>query len=117
MGELSVAARVNDKLFQQRATDDAVRVGGHLRGDGGLTRVLATTDGGEIQVVVENTEENKHLIEESEHLSAANTQGFVEVVGTKTDAATMSMVGYVQFKNAVDVELWDGSVTAMHSVA
>ena len=24
---------------------------------------------------------------------------------------------FVQFKNAVDVELWDGSVTAMHSVA
>ena len=64
---------------------------------------------GKIEVILEDTAENKHLIDENEHLSAANTQGFVKVVGTKKDAETMSMVGYVQFDNAVDVELWDGS--------
>merc|ERR1719223_965365 len=110
MGDVSLAARVNGKLFQQRANDDLVRVGGHLRGENGLGRVLATTDGGEIQVTLEDTSENRPLIEESERLSAANTNGFVEVVGAKTDAATLSMVGYIQFKNSVDVDLWDGSV-------
>ena len=64
---------------------------------------------GKIEVILEDTAENKHLIDESEHLSAANTRDFVKVVGTKKDAETMSMVGYVQFDNAVDVELWDGS--------
>jgi len=116
MGELPVAARVNNKLFQKHAKDDVVRVGGHLRGDG-LTRVLATTDGGEIHVTLEDTAENKGLINDSESLSVTNTNGFVEVVGTKTDTATMSLAGYIQFNNTVDVELWDGSVTAMHLVA
>jgi len=117
MGELSVAARVNNKLFQQHVKDDVVRIGGHFRGDAGLTRVLATTDGGEIHVTLEDSCENKGLIDESESLSVTNTNGFVEVVGTKTGTAMMSLAGYIQFKNTVDVELWDGSVTAMHLVA
>jgi len=57
------------------------------------------------------------LLDESENFSVSNTTGFLEVVGKKIDATAMEMSGFIQFKNAVDVELWDGSVTAMHSVA
>merc|ERR1712046_563769 len=98
--------RVNHKLFQQCAVEDVVRVGGHLRGEDGSLKVLATTDGGEIRLKIENNEQNQELFTESENMSAANTDGFLEVVGRKIDATALEMSGFIQFKNAVDVELW-----------
>jgi len=106
MAQLPVATRVNHKIWQKQTEGTAVRVGGHFRnvGDTGLVRVLNTTDGGEVQVVFESS------------MGAENLTGFVEVVGTKSSASSLSLAGLIQFKNAVDVELWDGSVMAMHSI-
>merc|ERR1712019_267242 len=101
----------------QQSVGSIVRVGGHLRGDSGLTRVLSTTDGGEIEVVIENTETNKALLEESSNMASSTTGGFVELVGTKTNATSMSLVCFQQFTKPVDVELYDGSIMAMHAAA
>lgn len=117
LSQIDVAFRVNQKLWQQQNVGSVVRVGGHLRGDTGLTRVLSTTDGGEIEVVVENTEANKTLLEESGNMGSSTTGGFVEVVGTKINASSMSLVAFQQFTKPVDVELYDGSIMAMHAAA
>jgi len=106
MAELPVATRVNHQIWQRQTEGTAVRIGGHFRnaGDSSLVRVLNTTDGGEVQVVFESS------------MGAENIAGFVEVVGTKSSATSLALAGLIQFKSAVDVELWDGSVMAMHSI-
>ena len=103
MCELSVADRVNFKIFQIVLQGTSVRVGGTFKHvSSGEQRLFTTSDGGDI-VITSHDEE-----------LSSNLAGFVEVVGTKVGDQELSLSGIVPFGGDADVELWDEAVKMSH---
>mmetsp|Transcript_65599 Transcript_65599/g.203395 ORF Transcript_65599/g.203395 Transcript_65599/m.203395 type:complete len:127 (-) Transcript_65599:207-587(-) len=102
MAAMPVAERVNFQIFQQLAEGAAVRVGGRLAPAAEpQRRVLTTTDGGSLALTADH--------------ELPQTDGFVEVVGTKAGDATLTAVGVVPLPGGeVDVELWNEAVKMAH---
>mmetsp|Transcript_65596 Transcript_65596/g.203384 ORF Transcript_65596/g.203384 Transcript_65596/m.203384 type:complete len:126 (-) Transcript_65596:195-572(-) len=101
MAAMPVAERVNFQIFQQMAHGAAVRVGGRFTpATEPQRRVLTTTDGGSLTLTAD------HELPQSD--------GFVEVVGTKAGDAMLATAGVVPLPGDVDVELWNEAVKMAH---
>merc|ERR1712048_553482 len=88
-------------MGKQSADGAAIRMGGRLAIEAKQMRLTAA-DGGSVEVI--------GLVDGVEGFVGS----FVEVVGTKSGAASVNAIGIVNLGEKVDVELWDEAVKLTH---
>ena len=98
---MAIAERVNFGLFEGAPLGSSVRVAGRLSPSGGAELTLSTTDSGTL------------VLSGDDLGSLENLENFVEVVGTKAGAASLTVHGALALGGKLDGELWDSALTMM----
>ena len=99
---MAIAERVNFGLFEETPLGSSVRVAGRLSPSEGAELTLSTTDSGTL------------VLRGDDLGSLENLENFVEVVGTKAGAASLTVQGVVVLGERMDNELWESVLKIMH---